>query len=576
MPISPEIHWPQRFDIENIRGGVRYSSSPTRALVRFEDVIHIDMTDFDPAVHVEGNPLVKKIISFDANRWIEFRYIKKTYTQDGNTYEYVWTDGYLYNGSTYTYILRSNQGIMLGQKIGYANVNYVKTHGIRYAFITDYLGAGVPVDDITEPYSLRLYQFLPSLCLIDYPSVTLSTPFDNILTGSLRVIENSDDPDEVISATGLYQGGVLGYNNYSLAQVMGDWTDMAAFAAAIGNPDAVKVNDGSTPSQDHDPSGPGGGDGEMDDTSDPIDFPELPTNGAMSSGAIKCFVVSAAHLIAVFNKLWNTSIFDIATFQKLLEAPLDSLISLQCVPIVPTAGANASIKFGNFDTEVSAPTVTTEYYTIDCGTLKVSEYWGNALDYSPYTKAQIFLPFVGIRDLQVDDIMGKTLSIKYNMDILTGNLTAQIKCGQSVLYKFNGIAKQTIPVTSRVNDALERAVKGAAITAAAGSGAGLAAAAISTAINVAMAKTHVSRAGDISGVAGILDDFTPYLILHRPQQSIAKDFRNFKGYPSNISAVLSTLSGYTEVEYIHLEGITGATDAELNEIERLLKSGVII
>ena len=113
--------------------------------------------------------------------------------------------------------------------------------------------------------------------------------------------------------------------------------------------------------------------------------------------------------------------------------------------------------------------------------------------------------------------------------------------------------------------------------AGAATGAGIAgAAAISTAVNVAMAKTHVSRSGSMNGSVGLLDDFTPYLILHRPKQSLAADFKSFKGYPSNITAILSSLSGYTEVEYIHLTGINGATDTELTEIENLLKNGVII
>ena len=73
-----------------------------------------------------------------------------------------------------------------------------------------------------------------------------------------------------------------------------------------------------------------------------------------------------------------------------------------------------------------------------------------------------------------------------------------------------------------------------------------------------------------------MDDFVPYLIIHRPIQSLAKTYAQNKGYTSNISATLSSLTGYTEVEYIHLTGINGATDSELNEIERLLKDGVII
>ena len=157
------------------------------------------------------------------------------------------------------------------------------------------------------------------------------------------------------------------------------------------------------------------------------------------------------------------------------------------------------------------------------------------------------------------------------MDILTGEMVAFIKCGMSVLYHFEGVGIQEIPVSARDKDWLRTAVQGAWGSAASGN----AAAGISAAINVALTKTNVSRSGSISGNASLLDDFVPYLIIHRPQQSLPQNFRKFKGYPSNITATLSSLSGYTEVEHINLS-VPGATDEELVEIERLLKEGVII
>ena len=99
---------------------------------------------------------------------------------------------------------------------------------------------------------------------------------------------------------------------------------------------------------------------------------------------------------------------------------------------------------------------------------------------------------------------------------------------------------------------------------------------MSAANAVSSSKVTTQRVGNISGGVSLMDDFVPYLIVHRPIQSLAQNYAQNKGYTSNISAALSSLNGYTEVEYIHLDGISGATDAELNEIERLLKEGVII
>lgn len=307
--------------------------------------------------------------------------------------------------------------------------------------------------------------------------------------------------------------------------------------------------------------------------SDPVDHPDLPTSGgAFASGSIRTFVVSPAIMRGVFNALWNTSIFDIQTFQKLLEAPLDSMIQLSCIPITPDTNGSGNIQLGNFDTQQSAPYVTKQYYTIDCGSIAVNRMWGSALDYDPYTKIEIYLPFIGIRQLKTEDCMNQKVGVKYNVDILTGEMVATIKCGQSVLYHFDGKGIAQVPVSARASEALSALIRSGFTAAVSGQ---LVTGALSAAVNVAMSKTHIQRAGNIAGSVSLLDDFIPYLIIHRPMQSLAQNFNTFKGYPSNVTAKLSTLGGYTQIEYINLS-VSGATDAELLEIEQTLKEGVII
>lgn len=342
------------------------------------------------------------------------------------------------------------------------------------------------------------------------------------------------------------------------------------------NPDPYKP----IPAGGDDPSKPGGGGGNYDKTSDPIDFPTLPTGGALTSGMIKGFVISAVNLDLFQNKLWDMSLFDIATqFQKLLNQPLDCLISLHAMPVLPQTGSPEHVMLGSFDTEVSALVITNQYVVVDCGSLKVPEFYGSALDYGPFSRAQIMLPFIGFREIEIDDVNTTTISLKYYVDVLTGACVAFIKCGQSVLYSFTGSCIQHIPVSATSSDLLKNTISAigpVAVGIAAGNPASVAAGSIAGAINTASAKNHVSRTGDLAGSAGILGEYTPYMIFHRPKQSLALNYNQFKGYPSNITYKLGDLKGYTEVEHIHLTGISGATDTELKEIEDLLKKGVII
>lgn len=347
-----------------------------------------------------------------------------------------------------------------------------------------------------------------------------------------------------------------------------------------GDPFDEPVFPQDPPAGSDDTSTTGGGRGNYDKTSDPIDFPDLPTGGALTSGMIKGYVMSSQEIIAFQDKLWNMSAFDIATqFQKLVSDPLQCIISFGAIPLAPTiSNTPEHVKLGSFDTEANGYKITNQYAVLDMGELDVKEFWGSALDYAPFTDLEIYLPFCGIQNIRIEDVQNSKIHVKYYVDVLTGSLTAFVKCGQSVLYSFTGNCLQHIPVTSQSSDLLKNnigAVGAVGIGLATGNAAAAIAGAAYGAINTASSKNHVQRAGDLAGSAGVLGEYVPYIIMHRPVQSLARNYNKYKGYPCNISMQLGSLKGYTEVEHINLS-VQGATDAELLEIEALLKEGVII
>ena len=282
-------------------------------------------------------------------------------------------------------------------------------------------------------------------------------------------------------------------------------------------------------------------------------------------------------------KLWDANVFNPANWQKSIDDPMNAIVSLHALPVSPEVDGSTEIWIGNFGTGLTSPEVTSQYVAIDCGTLDIEEYWGSALDYSPYTRAEIYLPFCGVKDIAIEDIMNSTIHVMYHVDVLTGDCIAFVKCGLSVLYHFKGNCKMQIPLMSRSTDAMQTAIAGiggivgaAGAVATGGSSLLVAGTAISAASNVVSSKVRTNKGSELAGEASLMDDFIPYIIIHRPVQSLAKDYNKFKGYPSNITATLSSLTGYTEVEHIHLQNIPNATDAEMNEIKSLLQQGVII
>lgn len=322
----------------------------------------------------------------------------------------------------------------------------------------------------------------------------------------------------------------------------------------------------------------GGGTGTFDGTGDNIDIPGLPTLSAVDTGFITLFNPSAAQLKSLANYMWSTG-FDLETFKKLFADPMDCILGLSIVPVnVPEAGAG-TVNVGNVSTGVSMTKAAGQYVEVDCGTLNVQEYWGAYLDYDPYTKAEIYLPYIGTHPIAVDDIMGKAVHVVYHVDILSGACTAFVKCGGSVLYEFIGQCSSSIPITGNdwtnvINGVLTVAGAIGSMVATGGASAPTAAGIIaSTAVN--SMKPSVEKSGSMSGTGGMLAIQTPYLILTRPRQAVPFNQNQFTGYPSFITMSLGDCVGYTEIEKVHLENIP-ATEQELSEIENLLKGGVLL
>ena len=321
----------------------------------------------------------------------------------------------------------------------------------------------------------------------------------------------------------------------------------------------------------------GGGTGDFDLSSDAVDIPGLPTLSAVNAGFITLFNPTVKQLSDLASYMWS-DLFDVATFKKIFADPMQAILGLSIVPVSVPNGGERIVTVGNISTEISMTTASSQYVEVDCGTINVNEYWGAYLDYAPFTKAEIYLPYIGIHPLSVDDIMGKPVHVVYHVDILSGACCAYVKCGDSILYSFLGQCASSIPVTGNdwtnvINGVLNIAGSVGSMIATGGASAPTEISVIaSTAVN--SLKPSVEKSGAMGGTGGMLGVQTPYIILTRPRQAVPSSQNVFTGYPSFITTKLADLSGYTEVYKIHLENI-GATEDELNEIESLLKSGVI-
>ena len=322
----------------------------------------------------------------------------------------------------------------------------------------------------------------------------------------------------------------------------------------------------------------GGGGEELDD--DPVEEETLPVPSVAGHGFCTIYVPSSQELNQMSSYLWGGS-FDVSQVVKLFSSPMDSILGLSAVP-VDLAGSSEQIYLGG----VALTGITMPKYTgrtsvkVDFGTVTVSKRWGSYLDYDPYTEFSIYLPFIGIKPIKADDIMGKTVSLMYAIDILSGGCVAYLRpAGGSVLYEWSGQCALQIPVTGRSYDnvfqsAMSVATAAFAAVAAPASAPVLSGAVASAAVQAAATKPHIERSGAVNGITGFLGQLRPYLIRTIPEAFIPTDQNKFIGYPAYINVDLASVTGYNEVDSIHLENVT-ATGAELDEIETILKGGVI-
>lgn len=331
-------------------------------------------------------------------------------------------------------------------------------------------------------------------------------------------------------------------------------------------------------------SGAGGEDGTFYPYGDDINYPDLPSVSGVSLGLVTLYKPTPVELAAFAQWLYATP-FDqtiIDTLQKLNTDIFSYIIAMNLLPINTVAIDAATFKMGPVDSQIATNKVLTQYVATPEYTKNIDEYYGGFQDYSPQTKVMLYLPFIGFKELSTDDVMAGSIGIKYHIDLLTGDLVCFVKLygkyTKSVIYEFSGNCSSQVPLNGRdYSNIVRGAVQGVMQSTQSLLGGNIGNAAnqlVNTIVDVAISKPTVQRSGAIVSNAGFLSGYVPYLIFARPAASHPQNYEKFKGRPSNITATLGTLTGYTAVDSIINSGYSKASKSEIDAIDRLLKEGV--
>lgn len=341
-----------------------------------------------------------------------------------------------------------------------------------------------------------------------------------------------------------------------------------------------------------------------------------------SAGFIQVYNPTPAEFIAFGRWLWVT--YAQATQETIWNNPFDGVIGAHELYATPSKDGYSTIRSGFLDSGIGSIIVRQRYTQINCGSIIIPEYWGNYLDYSPYSQAYIYLPFIGIVPVDVDDIVGSAVNILYHVDSYTGSCIAQITAARdnysNTLYQFSGDCSVEIPMAGGSQAAIKAAnisanayQNAANISAGASLYGGLASGIVSglgglvglnpvggitSGINQAISgyansisqkaygeaqhtaamvsqKSTVQHSGAFGASHGAMGIKKPYIFIRRPIQKVVYNYNKLYGYPAHKRVIIGNCTGYLRCREVNVVSPL-ATDEEKSMIEQALKSGVYV
>jgi len=231
---------------------------------------------------------------------------------------------------------------------------------------------------------------------------------------------------------------------------------------------------------------------------------------------------------------------------------------------------------------VNGEKLATNVKRIAVGSIKFNEYYHNFLDFSPFTSAQIFLPYIGFKQVDLNKVLGKTVNVEYIVDLLTGACRARLfvnglETSKTLVAEYDGTMGIDIPLASSDRAQLDTqhlmsvasgfvgGAKNGAIGAAEG---------VITGIANALTDNYNSSATGGSPCVSSYDTNTVFVIFDRPTISSESEngFAHTFGLMCNQFWNIDKLSGYTEISNIDLSGMM-ITEQEEQEIRNILRTG---
>lgn len=336
-------------------------------------------------------------------------------------------------------------------------------------------------------------------------------------------------------------------------------------------------NDGSIITVVNYDDDPEGYDDDDDDYHDPTDneddTPDDSTDVSVSGEVCKTFKIEQIELKKLSQFLWSSDFFD--NILLVNNSPIENIISLKAlIGSVTTTGSSQSLALGNVTTTANVLPCN-ESIVINVGSITLPRKYNNFLDFEPYTKVQIYLPFYGCAMLDSSLVIGRTISIKYIIDVITATAKIKIIHDDKTLYEFKTTCGSDLPITSSNRASVEMGYLSSGVGMGVSIASGNVIGGLASGLSMAQSQYHSTTSGNVSGVLNFHDSRMITILVDRPVYTELRNFNKTHGRVCNLSKTLRDLRGFTKcAENVQIP--FNCLDEERSMIIEQLINGVII
>lgn len=296
----------------------------------------------------------------------------------------------------------------------------------------------------------------------------------------------------------------------------------------------------------------------------------------------KTYALTALRAQNLGTKLWTQGYFDVL---KIQNNPIENIVSVKWFPF-SLSGTDTEIKVGDIMMGTYGEVVDS-IYKFTMGSVRydaANKSNPSFLDMSPFTTLKLHLPYCGIIQLDATEMLNRKITVKYTVDLVSGDCMAFIYLDDNVPYlNVAGHCGVDVPLTStnrvqaemRAASTTLSAVTGAAAHMVSGDLAGAAMDAAQGALSIGGMDYTSQRTSSHSPACTSTGNRACYLEIFKPAFKESPGFKSRHGYPCHLFKQIGSFTGFIKCDA--RTKIDFAMTVRENEmLEQLLTSGVYV